>query len=113
MLSRFTPTFGSDLVMSHSILIVDDEPGIRESLRGILEDEGFDVEAVKSGEECLALVERRTVNCVLLDIWLPGMDGLETLERIKAVWQDCSVVMISGHGSIDTAVRATKLGAFD
>jgi two-component system nitrogen regulation response regulator NtrX len=96
-----------------SILIVDDEPGIRASLRGLLEDEGYSVEAVGSGEECLRALERRPATCVLLDVWLPGIDGLETLERIKAAWPDCAVVMISGHGTIETAVRATKLGAFD
>jgi two-component system, NtrC family, nitrogen regulation response regulator NtrX len=99
--------------MSHSILVVDDEPGIRDALRGILEDEGFDVEVADSGEACLAALERHEPHCILLDIWLPGMDGLLTLERIKFEWPDCAVVMISGHGTIDTAVRATKLGAFD
>jgi len=99
--------------MSHSILIVDDEPGIRDSLRGILEDEGFEVEVAESGEAGLALLERYRPNCILLDIWLPGIDGLRTLERIKAEWPECAVVMISGHGTIDTAVKATKLGAFD
>jgi two-component system nitrogen regulation response regulator NtrX len=97
----------------NSVLIVDDEPKIRDSLRGMLEDEGYGVEAVESGEECLRALERRAVGCVLLDIWLPGIDGLETLERIKREWPDCAVVMISGHGTIETAVRATKLGAFD
>lgn len=99
--------------MAHSILIVDDEPGIRQSLTGVLEDEGFDVTAVASGEECLRVLERRLFSCVLLDVWMPGMDGLETLARIKAAFPDISVVMISGHGRIETAVRATKLGAYD
>ncbi len=62
--------------MSDSILIVDDERGIRETLRGVLEDEGFAAEAVASGEECLKAVERRAYGCVLLDVWLPGIDGL-------------------------------------
>ncbi|MEO6725907.1 MAG: sigma-54 dependent transcriptional regulator, partial [Blastocatellia bacterium] len=99
--------------MAHSILIVDDEPGIRQSLGGVLEDEGFNVSAVASGEECLQAFEKRLFTCVLLDVWLPGIDGLETLERLKANYPDVSVVMISGHGRIETAVRATKLGAYD
>ncbi len=99
--------------MSDSILIVDDERGIRETLRGVLEDEGYTVEAVASGEECLKALERRNFGCVLLDVWLPGMDGLETLAKLGAAGADCAVVMISGHGNIETAVRATKLGAFD
>ncbi|MEP7271070.1 MAG: sigma-54 dependent transcriptional regulator, partial [Acidobacteriota bacterium] len=99
--------------MANSILIVDDEPGIRQSLRGVLEDEGFVVAAVGSGEECLRALDERLYNCILLDVWLPGMDGLQTLERVKAIYPEVSVIMISGHGKIETAVRATKLGAFD
>jgi two-component system nitrogen regulation response regulator NtrX len=99
--------------MAHSVLIVDDEPGIRQSLRGVLEDEGFTVETVGSGEDCLRAFEDRLYACVLLDVWLPGIDGLETLERLKAVYPDVGVIMISGHGKIETAVRATKLGAYD
>src|ERR687886_800079 len=99
--------------MSDSVLIVDDERGIRETLRAVLEDEGFEVETAASGEECLKMVERRSFGCVLLDVWLPGIDGLETLARMKDRGTDASVVMISGHGTIETAVRATKLGAFD
>ncbi len=99
--------------MSHSILIVDDESGIRQSLSSILREEGYQVEAVASGEECLAAVEAKPVDVVLLDIWLPGMDGLATLERLHQSERPPMVVMISGHGNIETAVRATKLGAFD
>jgi two-component system nitrogen regulation response regulator NtrX len=99
--------------MSDSILIVDDERGIRETLRAVLEDEGFAADTVASGEECLKAVERRAYGCVLLDVWLPGMDGLETLTRLRERGADSAVVMISGHGTIETAVRATKLGAFD
>src|ERR671938_173402 len=99
--------------MSDSVLIVDDERGIRETLRAVLEDEGFETEAVASGEECLKAVERRAFGCVLLDVWLPGIDGLETLSRLRDRGVTSSVVMISGHGNIETAVRATKLGAFD
>jgi two-component system nitrogen regulation response regulator NtrX len=99
--------------MAHSILIVDDELGIRQSLTGILEDEGFSAEAVESGEQCLAALEQRAYACVLLDVWLPGMDGIETLKRLKELQPEASVVMISGHGTIQTAVHAIRLGAFD
>ncbi|MGH9846498.1 MAG: response regulator, partial [Blastocatellia bacterium] len=80
--------------MAHSILIVDDEPGIRQSLSGVLEDEGFSVAAVASGEECLRAFEKRLYTAVLLDVWLPGIDGLETLSRLKSSYPDTSVVMI-------------------
>src|SRR5436309_15724253 len=96
-----------------NILVVDDERTIRESLRGILEDENYKVLLAESGESCLELLKKRTCEIVLLDIWLPGMDGLETLERIKQIEDPPEVIMISGHGTIETAVRATKLGAFD
>ncbi|HEV2914467.1 MAG TPA: sigma-54 dependent transcriptional regulator [Pyrinomonadaceae bacterium] len=99
--------------MAESVLIVDDERGIRETLRGVLEDEGFATEAVATGEECLKALERRAYGCVLLDVWLPGIDGLETLKQMRAAGADAAVVIISGHGNIETAVRATKLGAFD
>jgi two-component system nitrogen regulation response regulator NtrX len=97
------------------ILIVDDEPGIRASLGGVLEDEGYVCSSVESGEECLAELSRHTYELVLLDVWLPGIDGLETLARIQEIpFPDRpEVVIISGHGTIETAVRATKLGAFD
>ena len=99
--------------MPASILIVDDESGIRQSLSALLRDEGYDVTAVSSGEECIEAVERRAFDLILLDIWLPGIDGLATLERINEHDGAPMVVMISGHGKIETAVRATKLGAFD
>ncbi len=99
--------------MQNSILIVDDERGIRETLRGVLEDEGFNVDTVGSGEACLKKLESNVYNCVLLDVWLPEIDGLETLEKLRAGGNDSAVVMISGHGNIETAVNATKLGAFD
>jgi two-component system nitrogen regulation response regulator NtrX len=97
----------------HNILVVDDERDIRESLRGVLEDEGYKVLLAESGEACLELLKKRNCETVLLDIWLPGIDGLETLERIKQLEDAPEVIMISGHGTIETAVRATKLGAFD
>jgi len=99
--------------MPASILIVDDESGIRESLGALLRDEGYDVEEVASGEECLERLKRRNFDLVLLDVWLTGMDGLNTLERMQTQGGAPMVVMISGHGNIETAVRATKLGAFD
>ena len=99
--------------MLNSVLIVDDERGIRESLRGVLEDEGFETEAVASGEDCLKKIQSNNYECVLLDVWLPGIDGLETLKKLREQGNDAAVVMISGHGNIETAVSATKLGAFD
>jgi two-component system nitrogen regulation response regulator NtrX len=97
------------------ILIVDDEPGIRESLAGVLEDEGYAAASVASGEECFEALPGAGFELVLLDIWLPGLDGLEVLSRIQEmpVTERPVVVVISGHGSIETAVKATKLGAFD
>jgi len=100
--------------MPEKILIVDDERGIRETLRGVLEDEDFVVSTAVSGEECLEAVKQNSFSCILLDIWLgSGIDGLETLERLSEAGSDAAVVMISGHGNIETAVRSTKLGAFD
>src|SRR5690348_1767464 len=97
----------------HNILIVDDEAGIRQSLKGVLEDEGYKAALADSGEACLEILDKRPFEVVLLDIWLPGMDGLETLQKIKQADNAPEVIMISGHGTIETAVRATKLGAFD
>jgi two-component system, NtrC family, nitrogen regulation response regulator NtrX len=99
--------------MAPSLLIVDDETGIRESLQSILHEEGYQVEAVATGEECLEAVRAKPFDLVVLDVWLPGIDGLETLERLLELRVAPMVVMISGHGNISTAVRATKLGAFD
>src|SRR5215467_9315335 len=97
----------------HNILIVDDEAGIRDSLAGILADEGYSASSVESGEACLDLLRRSACDVVLLDIWLPGMDGMETLAKIRESENPPEVIMISGHGNIETAVRATKLGAYD
>ena len=97
----------------HNILIVDDEDGIRDSLAGILADEGYSTASAGSGEACLDLLRKAPFDVVLLDIWLPGVDGLETLERIREFDNPPEVIMISGHGTIETAVRATKLGAYD
>jgi two-component system nitrogen regulation response regulator NtrX len=96
------------------VLVVDDEPGIRGSLSGVLDDDGCEVECCGDGESCLERLQERSFDVVLLDVWLPGMDGMETLTRIESMPGDRpAVVMISGHGTIETAVRATKLGAFD
>jgi len=97
------------------VLVVDDEPGIRQSLCGVLEDEGYLADSAASGEEALEQLRRRFYELVLLDIWLPGLDGLETLARIQELPEGDRpvVVMISGHGTIETAVKATKMGAFD
>ena len=99
--------------MPASMLIVDDESGIRESLGALLRDEGYQTECVASGEECLDQLTKRSFDLVLLDVWLKQMDGLDTLDQIQKQDGAPMVVMISGHGSIETAVRATKLGAFD
>src|SRR5438270_9258908 len=98
--------------MAH-ILIVDDESGIRESLRGVLEDEGYKTSVSPSGEDCLELLRKSSFDLILLDVWLTGIDGLEVLERIRELQDPPEVIMISGHGTIETAVRATKLGAYD
>ncbi len=96
-----------------SILIVDDEQSIRESLTGILQDEGFSPFSVESGEAAVEKVSEEKPDLVLLDIWMPGMDGMETLTRIRDIYPDLLVIMMSGHGTIETAVKATKLGAYD
>jgi len=100
---------------AHRLLIVDDEPGIRTSLGAVLEDEGFEVESVESGELALARLDQQAFECILLDVWLPGIDGMEILNRVQERAEDerPAVVMISGHGTIETAIRATRLGAFD
>jgi two-component system, NtrC family, nitrogen regulation response regulator NtrX len=99
--------------MPNTILIVDDEAGIRDALSSVLKDEGYAVESVPTGEECLSRLDQGRVDLILLDVWLPKMDGIETLERMRENGHFPMVVMISGHGNIETAVRATKLGAFD
>ncbi|HZU27743.1 MAG TPA: sigma-54 dependent transcriptional regulator [Bryobacteraceae bacterium] len=102
--------------MRHArILIVDDEPLICQSLAGVLQDEGYHTEAVGTGEEALAEIGRQSYELVLLDVWLPKMDGLDTLRAIRGLPSATRpvVVIISGHGTIETAVRATRLGAFD
>jgi len=100
-------------VIAERILVVDDEPGVRSALEAILADEGFDVTSVETGEDGLDALDRESFDALLLDVWLPGIDGLDTLRRLRERNHDVEVVMISGHGTIDTAVRATKFGAFD
>jgi two-component system, NtrC family, nitrogen regulation response regulator NtrX len=99
--------------MARTILVVDDEASILQSLEGILSDEGFDVVCAENGNEALSKVEEILPDLVLLDIWMPGMDGIETLVKIREAYPYLQVVMMSGHGTIETAVRATKLGAYD
>jgi len=99
--------------MRKTILIVDDEESICQSLGGALTDEGYEVLVAKSGEEALKIIAEELPGLVLLDIWLPGIDGIETLKQIRASHPEIRVIMMSGHGTIETAVKATKLGAFD
>jgi two-component system nitrogen regulation response regulator NtrX len=99
--------------MKSRILVIDDEAAIRDSLRMILEYEGYEFLGAASGQDGLAMVERENPDLVFLDIKMPGMDGLEVLQRIKAADETVPVVMISGHATVTTAVDATKLGALD
>lgn len=99
--------------MARTILIVDDEASILQSLEGILTDEGFEVLIAQSGHEALEKIEEEIPDLVLLDIWMPGKDGIETLTEIKQGYPNLQVVMMSGHGTIETAVKATKVGAYD
>src|SRR3954467_675588 len=99
--------------MKPTVLVVDDEAGVRSALSGVLRDEGYAVDAVDSGEACLDRASRAPYDVIVLDIWLPGIDGLATLARLHERRVDAPVVMISGHGNIESAVRAIKMGAFD
>jgi two-component system nitrogen regulation response regulator NtrX len=96
-----------------TILIIDDEECIRESLTGILQDEGFQTLSAESGELGLGMLRDENPDLILLDIWMPGIDGMETLRKIREITPDQLVIMMSGHGTIETAVKATKLGAYD
>lgn len=100
-------------MIKDKILIVDDEAGIRSSLKGILEDEGFTVKATETGEQGLNLLKGENFDLILLDIWLPHLSGIEILKQIKTNEENTQVVMITGHGTVETAVKATKLGAYD
>ncbi len=99
--------------MGRTILIVDDEESILQSLEGILSDEGFEVACARTGLEALEKIKEVMPDLVLLDIWMPDMDGIETLVKIRELSRQIQVVMMSGHGTIETAVKATKLGAYD
>jgi two-component system, NtrC family, nitrogen regulation response regulator NtrX len=99
--------------MSASVLVVDDEDAIVSSLSSILQDEGYEVSVAKTGVEALKIYTTDPPDLMLLDIWMPEMDGLETLRRIKELVPTAQVMMMSGHGSIETAVKAIKLGAYD
>ena len=99
--------------MRESILVVDDEAGVRSSLLGILGDEGYAADAVESGEAALLALENRRYDLLLLDVWLPNMDGLEVLARVRTLDPELPVIVISGHGSIETAVKAVRMGAQD
>ena len=99
--------------MAETICLIDDEPAILNTLSSILEDEGYQVLVAKSGLEALKLVRSEVPDLVILDIWMPEMDGLETLKRLRTQFPNILVVMMSGHGSIETAVKSTKLGAYD
>jgi two-component system, NtrC family, nitrogen regulation response regulator NtrX len=99
--------------MKESILVVDDEAGVRGSLLGILADEGYAADAVDSGEAALTALENRRYDLLLLDVWLPHMDGIEVLSRVRTLDPELPVVVISGHGSIETAVKAVRMGAQD
>jgi UDP-3-O-acyl N-acetylglucosamine deacetylase len=95
------------------VLVVDDQEEILASLGGILTDEGYDVLLARDGQEALHIVQSDSPDVVFLDIWIPGIDGMQTLKAIKRVAPDCSVIMMSGHGTIETAVKAIKMGATD
>lgn len=100
-------------MIKDKILVIDDEAGIRSSLKGILEDENFTVKTTDTGEKGLDLLRGENFDLVLLDIWLPKLNGIDVLEKIKKIEENTHVIMITGHGSIEAAVKATKLGAFD
>jgi len=99
--------------MGKTVLIVDDDERVVQSIAGVLEDEGFQVITAKSGEEAIGIFEQKRPDVTLLDIWMPGMDGIEVLKRLKRMAPDCQAIMISGHATISTAMTAVKLGAFD
>ena len=95
------------------ILVVDDETNIANSLKEILSDEGYDVSVTEDGLNALDMIQSDPPDLLLLDVWLPGMDGIEVLKTVKTYHHEIEVLVMSGHGTIDTAVKATKLGAFD
>jgi len=100
-------------MIKDKILVIDDEAGIRSSLKGILEDEGYEVKTTESGEDGFNLLKKQNFDLILLDIWLPQMNGIELLKKIKIMEENIQIIMITGHGTVETAVTATKLGAYD
>ncbi|HMK61324.1 MAG TPA: sigma-54 dependent transcriptional regulator [Dissulfurispiraceae bacterium] len=96
-----------------TVLIVDDEAGIRESLTGIFEDEGYETLTAPTAEDALSLLKEKSPDIVFLDVWLPEMDGIEALTKICEIDNNLPVVIISGHGNIELAIKATRLGAYD
>src|SRR5215203_2360492 len=105
--------------MARTVLVVDDEAAVRSSIAGVLGDEGYKVITVGDGNAALDQLSREQVDVILLDVWMTGangerqQEGLDTLGRIKAIYPEAVVVIMSGHGNIETAVKATKLGAYD
>jgi len=99
--------------MASTVLVVDDHENVRKSLNGILGDEGYRVITATNANEAIEAVRRENPDAILLDIWMPGPDGLEVLKQVRSEQPDLPVIMISGHGTIETAVKATKLGAYD
>lgn len=112
-MSLTSPNGSAGSTPSYELLIVDDEAEVRTALAGILEDDGYTIRFAENGEQCLQAITERVPALVLLDIWMDGMDGLEVLSRLKRRVPDLPVIMISGHGTIETAVQATQKGAYD
>ncbi len=94
-------------------LVIDDEQNIRETLKDVLEDEGYTVHLAEDGSRAFTVLERCPVDVILLDLWLPEIGGMDVLKAVRERFQEIPVIIISGHGSIDTAVKATKIGAYD
>jgi len=99
--------------LDKKVLVVDDEERVVQSIAGVLEDEGFQVASAKSGKEAIEIFQQEKPDLALVDIWMPGMDGMEVLKILKGISPGCQVIMISGHATISTAMTAVKLGAFD
>ena len=99
--------------IKNSVLIIDDEEDILSSCKAVLEDEDYDVETAKNYDEAIKIFESKKIDLVFLDVWLPNVDGLDILSNIKEKYPDTTVIMMSGHAGVETAVRATKMGAYD